>query len=50
MKVDKKNIDRLIKYLNNQHALLGKLSASHSKNLIQAEINGIELALLILRI
>lgn len=51
MKIDKKNIDRLIKHLNNQRVLLDKLEGdSRVKNSIESEIRGIELSLSILGI
>lgn len=48
--IDQIRIDRLIKHLNNQHELLESLFDSHVKDLVQAEINGIELSLTLLGI
>lgn len=48
MKVDPKSIQRLIKHLNNQRALLSTLSDSRVKNVVQAQIEGIELSLSLL--
>lgn len=51
LKIDKKNIDRLLSHLNNQRALLAKLEGdSRVKHSIEAEVKGIELSLLILGI
>ncbi len=51
MKIDKKNVERLFKHLNNHRSLAAKLKGdSQAKDLIEAEIRGIELALLVLGI
>lgn len=50
VKIEQIRIDRLIEHLNNQNELLTKLFDSHAKDLVQAEINGIELSLLLLGI
>jgi len=50
MKVDVKNIKRLINHLNEQQALLASLSDSHVKDVVQAQITGIELSLTLLGI
>lgn len=50
MTIDQVKIDRLIEHLNNQRELLASLFDSHAKDLVQAEINGIELSLMVLGI
>lgn len=51
LKIDKKNIDRLLNHLNEQRVLLAQLEGeSQTKDLIESKIQGIELALLILGI
>ncbi|MGA3675661.1 hypothetical protein [Lysinibacillus agricola] len=48
MKVEVKNINCLINHLNEQRALLVTLSDSHVKDVVQAQIAGIELTLTLL--
>lgn len=48
MKVDVKNIQRLINHLNEQRALLATLSDSRVKDVVQAQIAGVELTLTLL--
>lgn len=50
MKIDQVNIDRLVKHLNKQRALLASLSEGHVKDVVQAEVNAIEFSLKVLDI
>ena len=51
MKIDQKNINRLLNHLNEQRALLAQLEGeSQTKDFIDSKIQGIELALLFLGI
>ena len=50
MTIDQVKIDRLIEHLKNQRALLASLNEGYAKDLVQAEINGIELSLMVLGI
>lgn len=50
MTIDQAKINRLLEHLNKQRALLESLHDGHTKDLVQAEINGIELSFMTLGI